>query len=88
MIIRRDDKATWIGLESNREHLLFLLAIKTILGIPDEIINEHIQEAANRAEWDETEVILLGIDSASAKEFTQELVAKVLHASRDENSEQ
>ena len=51
----------------------------TIVNIPNEIINANIQEAANRSQYDEIDLILEGIDAASAKELAQNMIKKVLH---------
>ena len=87
MIVKRDDKATWVGIESAREIMLLTVAIGTIADIPNEIINEKIQAVAHRAEYDETDLVFEGIDAASAREFALDLIRKVVHGNQDTSSE-
>ena len=58
---------------------MFSTVAGTIVNIPNEIINANIQEAANRSQYDEIDLILEGIDAASAKELAQNMIKKVLH---------
>ena len=88
MLVKRDDTATWLGFESAREIMLFSVAIGTIVDVPNEIVNAKIQEVANKVEYDETELVLEGIDAASAKEFARDSVQKVASGNQDRNSEQ
>ena len=52
---------------------MFSTVAGTIVNIPNEIINANIQEAANRSQYDEIDLILEGIDAASAKELAQDM---------------
>ncbi len=83
MIVKSDDTTTWVGLESAREIMLFSVAIGTIVDIPNEVINAKIQAIANKVEYNEIDLVVEGIDAASAKEFAHDLVQKVLHGNQE-----
>ncbi len=74
MFVKCDDAGMWICLESAREILLFSIVAGTIVNIPDKIVNADIQEVANRNEYDEIDLVLEGIDAASAKELAQDMI--------------
>ena len=79
MFVKCNDAGRWICLESVREINLFYVAAGFIATIPNKIVNTYIQEAANSTEYDEINLVLEGIDAASAKELAQDMIQKVFH---------
>lgn len=79
MFVKYNDAGSWICLESTREFSLFYIAAGTIANIPNEIVNEYIQEAANRSGYDEIDLVLDGIDAVSDKELVQDMIQKVFY---------
>lgn len=79
MFVKCNDAGIWICLESAREISLFSIVAGTIINIPNEIINADIQEIANKAGRDEIDLVLEGIDAASAKELAQDMNQKIFH---------
>jgi hypothetical protein len=79
MFVKCNKAGNWICLESTRENSLFYIAAESIAKIPNKTINANIQEAADRAGYDEIDLIIDGIDAVSAKELVQDMVQKLFH---------
>ena len=77
MFVRCNNAGVWICLESAREINLFYVAAGFIAEISNNIINADIREVANRNGYDEIDLVLDGIDAASAKELAQDMINKV-----------
>ena len=79
MFVKFNDTGRWICLESVREISLFYIVTETITKVPNKIVNAYIQEAAKKFGYDEIDLVLDGIDAASAKELAQDLINKVFN---------
>jgi len=79
MFVKCNKAGSWICLESTREISLFYIAAESIAKIPNKTINANIQEAANRAGYDEIDLILDGIDAVSAIELVLDMIQKVFN---------